>query len=217
VSAWDDLSSTGDNMGASYNPPSCASAYLNSLNCVGFYGGPALYGSVQLAAIGDLFVVMNYAGDLPNDTNGPALVSFDPSHESATNFNVPFCVYPAAWGASDGSILEQMSAVNGTATPSGFDLTTISAGAFFVAEAYLSYSNMYMSLGQRNGAFWKGFLAELILYGVNLSSSDRTAVRNYLGQKWLGWTPPAASPPAHPGILTGGALNQLGILTGGRL
>jgi hypothetical protein len=217
IYSWSDLSSTADNMVATYNPPYCAGSYLNGLGCADFYGGQCLYGTVQLSSIGDLFLVMNYAGDLPNDTNGPSLCSFDPSFESVTNFNVPTCVYPAFWGASDGDIMEQISMVNGTATPSGFDLTTVGAGAFLEVEAYLSYSNMYLNLGQRNGAWWNGYLAELILFAVNLSSSDRTAVRNYLGQKWLGWTPPASNPGTPPAIRTGGNLSNTGIYTGGRL
>ena len=47
------------------------------------------------------------------------------------------------------------------------------------------------SVGSRNGggAYFDGYIAEILLYEDELSDSDREDVEQYLGEKWLGWDP----------------------------
>ncbi len=62
-------------------------------------------------------------------------------------------------------------------------------------QSSVSYSNLAtqnapVGIGRQADATsrnWVGDIAEVIIYDQALSTSDREAIENYLGEKWLGW------------------------------
>ncbi len=90
---------------------------------------------------------------------------------------------PSAPAAIDVEVFDQTIghklAINGTVADSNNDMNTISG----LAAGYIGRAFNVLSLGTRHSRYL-GDVAEIVIYNVALSDTDRTAVEGYLKQRW---------------------------------
>jgi hypothetical protein len=199
VARWEDQSGNARHVtqAASGNRPTYVASALNGLPAVSFATAQGLRNtSLAVAQPNDVYAVFDFAADAGTlflcDGDGSG-------HRQSPIFRYPsanlfrvFAGTEADTGAGSlaGGTFRLMSfRFNGAASAVRVDGTavgsTFNPGAQGLAGVTVG-NRFTLNLGLR------GRLAEILIYPSALPDAGRQTVEQYLGQKWLGWTPAAA-------------------------
>lgn len=199
VSQWNDKSGNGRNFtqGTALQRPSRTLAGQNGLNVVTFDGADDnLSSSLGVLSLSDVscFVVAstNFGG-----STGRTLISCPQANGSHTDPFFRWSIFAGNTGTFDSrwngvaGVTASVVLAN-SAQIIGIDTV---AGKYYVngTEVYsrtpttITYPNSVPCVIGRNGGgseSWRGFVAEVIVYGKGLSAPERSSVESYLRSKW---------------------------------
>jgi hypothetical protein len=218
VEMWEDRSGNGNNLvrtglgGSSPTLQTNAPSFLNGRTTVSFNGSPIWTIKTNAIPAQEVFAVLTLDSD--SDTIATLLSlgaeGFPPFQQIRRAGTDEAYADDAAFdfgGGSDGVI--RIDGVEGTAITFGAPHTYNST-----ENTYNTFTNLYLGWNVIHGRYWKGQVAEIIIYDKALSEIEREEVNNYLAAKY--GTAGVIEPEADIILVnaTGASINWTGMQTG---